>query len=306
MRTGFNTTFLAAVFMLTAIACTRKADVRLPPHQPALVLHSYTDVGTKFRAALGKTIPTLDLVLDTATFVRNGWMAVYEGTTFLDSLIYDLLEERYVARTAIAEAGKTYTIIAGAAGYPQVEATAKAALSVPTTALQHLRNARSDIFGSLLDDIKFSFNDPPAEKNYYLATLTMAFPGTAYTCVYTYDPAIEKYTEGLLPFDQNSCINSDEIIFTDQSFNGNSKQITISANSYSLLPWVDPATGDSSKPFLKRFSISADHYKYFKHTNMLHLNSGGPTLSDPIIIKGNVKNGYGLFTIYSSVTDTLP
>ena len=288
------------------MACTRKSDVVLPPHTPTLVLHSYMNVGDVFSAYLGKTIPMDAWVGDSATFIKDGWMKLYENGVLIDSLIYDPPSSTYRATFAVAQLGKNYKLVAGAPGFTEVEATAKAPLPVTTIGMNHLRNARNDVSGNPLDDITFSFIDPSTEKNFYLAALYPAFPGMYYLCVYTYDPSVEKYTEGLLPFDNNSCIGNQEILFTDKSFNGQLKQITLSSDSYSLQSYVDPMTGNLMKPFLKRYSINEDYYKYFKQTYTLYLNSGGPTLSDPVIIKGNVTTGYGLFTIYTSITDSLP
>ena len=216
------------------------------------------------------------------------------------------MEDKYIATHAIAKLGKTYKIMAGAPDFATIEAIASAPQPVNTIGLNHLKNARSDVSGMPLDDITFSFMDPENENNFYLSALFPAMPGISYPCIYTYDPSVEKYTEGFLPFDQNNCIFSQEIMYTDKSFNGKLKQITLSTNSYTLQPYVEPWTGDTLKPYIKRLSISEEYYRYFRNTLTLYLNSGGPTLSDPIIIKGNVKNGYGIFTIFTSVTDTLP
>ncbi len=298
--------YLMLLAFVGMISCTRKADVNLPPHIPTLVLHSYLDVGEKFKAALGRTVSTDTWVVDSAMNVKDGWMVLYENGSFKDSLHYDSVENRYVASTAVAEIGKSYRLVAGAQGYATVEATTSAPHAVNTLSLQHIRNSRTDAAGSSLDDVVFSFQDPGNEKNYYMAELRPAFPGMNYVCVYTYDPSVEKYTEGLLPFDQNSCISSQEIMYTDKAFNGKLKEITLSTDSYSLQTYTDPFTGEVMRPYLKRLSISEEYYKYFRETYAIYVNSGGPTLSDPIIIKGNVKNGYGLFTIFTSVTDSLP
>jgi hypothetical protein len=170
----------------------------------------------------------------------------------------------------------------------------------------HQRNARTTSEGVLLDDITFRFSDPAAEPDYYLATLYPGFPGMNYLCVYTYDPSVERYTGGLAPFDPGSCISNEELLITDRSFNGQVKDITISGEAQALTAYSDPISGQTYRPYLKRYVISAEYYQYFKKVLSLGYDAGTPTLSDPIIIKGNVVNGYGLFTLYTVTTDSLP
>ncbi len=287
-------------------SCTRKADIKLPSHTPVLVLHGYITVGDTFSISLGKTLRADVAAHDTATYINDGVVLLFENNLFKDSLKFDAARRRYVSSHVIALAGKTYKIIASANNFTTVEATAIAPLPIYTVSLSRIKNARTDATGVPLDDVKFSFNDPSNEKNYYLAALYPAYINASYLCVYTYDPSVEKYSEGLLPFDQNSCIGSHEILYTDKSFNGQLKELVISSNSFSLNEITDPITGIVHKPYLKKFNISEDYYNYFKNTISLSANAGGPTLSDPILIKGNVKNGYGLFTIFSTITDSLP
>src|SRR5690606_6339785 len=120
---------------------------------PSLVLHSYVNVGEKFVAALGKTIRMDVWVVDTATYVNNGWMALYENGILVDSLVFDPLLGYYVAKHTIAESGKKYTIRAGAEGFQDIEAITTAPFPVPTKSLYHLRNSRTDVSGQMLDDI---------------------------------------------------------------------------------------------------------------------------------------------------------
>jgi hypothetical protein len=123
-------------------------------------------------------------------------------------------------------------------------------------------------------------------------------------CVYSNDPAIERIAADNLPFDETNCIPHDAILFSDKSFNGTTRQFIISAESRSLESGVDQQ-GNLARPYLKRYSISEDYYQYLKLT--LSMYSGGdlPSLNNPVAVKGNVKNGYGLFAVYSVTVDSL-
>src|SRR5688572_25660617 len=264
------------VFVMGCIAsfsCTRKSDIRLPEHTPTLVLHAYMNVGDTFRVMLGKTFRADKWESIGDSFVDNGWVLLYEGDIFKDSLRYDAGLKQYLSSHVVAKSGKTYRVVAGAQNFATVEASATSPQPVSTISIHRIKNARMHASGSSLDDIKYIYNDPANEKNYYLAALYSAVPGNGFTCVYTYDPSVEKYTQSLIPFDQDGCIGNHEILFTDKSFNGKQKELTISTYTYMLEKVQDPFNGRIYKPYFKKFNIAEEHYKYFKNTNTLSLNS---------------------------------
>ena len=115
----------------------------------------------------------------------------------------------------------------------------------------------------MLDDVKFSFQDPAGENNFYLTAL---YGTGGYSCVYTYDPSIEKYTVDLVPFDQGNCIGNEQILFTDKVFNGTLKEMTLSTYSTTLEPFTDPSTGRVYRAYLKGYSLPS-----FRFSNCLML-----------------------------------
>jgi len=305
MRKRVSRVFLAvAAALIYFTSCTRTADVQLPAHKPQLVLHSYMNAGDTFLASLGRTVPANVFMMGEETLIENGHVALFENGQFRDSLIFDPITKLYKAKEAVAQAGTLYRLVAAADGFETVEAEARSPQPVSTIKVEHIPFARNDANGISLDDVKFSFQDEAGERNFYISKF---FSPTSFYggCVYTYDPAVEQYTEGLLPFEQSNCIDSRELLYTDKSFNGKKKEITISSFSTDFAEFFDPVTGNRLRPFLKRFNISEQHYKYFKQTKILSINANSPILADPIMVRGNVKGGYGLFTVYTSVTDSI-
>ena len=204
-----------------------------------------------------------------------------------------------------AVAGKTYTIKAGADGFPTVEAVATATLPVNTISVTHEKQARTTYYGEKMDDIKFSFQDPGNEKNFYITGIFPAqYARVGLQCVYSSDPVIERHQGDNLPFDGGNCISNKEILFTDKSFNGTVREFTFSAGSKSLETATDPQ-GNLHRPYMKRFSISENYFQYFKTTISQFGGGDFPRFREAVIVKGNVKNGYGLFVIFSTTTDTL-
>lgn len=294
----------ATILIAICIAyCTKPGNVTLPPYEPLLVLHGYVSVGDTFKVALGKTMKLDAIVPEQDITVSNGWVLLYENNVFADSLKYNAIELRYVSSRVIAAPGKTYSVKAGAPGFPNVEATTVAPLPVPTVSLSHIKNTRRTASGMMLDDVKFGFNDPAGENNFYL---TAVYGTGGSSCVFTYDPSVEKYTVNLVPFEQGSCIDNEQILFTDKIFNGTLKEMTLSTYSNTLEPFTDPSTGRVFRAYMKRYHITEEYYRYFKTAiNQEEIFEEGPILTEPRMAKGNVRNGYGLFTVFAAATDTI-
>jgi hypothetical protein len=286
-------------------SCTKPIDLALPLHEPKLVLHGYVAVGELFEVAIGKSIKGSEEMNGSTTFVENAWVVVYENGLALDSLRFDAQKKRYSSLSLVAVGGKTYTIKAGADGFPTVEAMATASLPINTIAVTHDKQTHTTYYGEFMDDIKFSFQDVANEKNFYLTALFPSEYGrVGLICVYSSDPAIERTQGNTLPFDESGCLSNEEIFFSDKSFNGAIREFTLSADSKSMETATDPQ-GNLHRPYLKRYSISEQHYTYFKQSLSAFGGGDFPAIHEPVMVKGNVKNGYGLFVVFSVATDTL-
>lgn len=285
--------------------CEKPKSINLPEHQPKLVLHGYIGTGEPFKVSVGKTSINEGFIADDSTLlINNALVIIYENGIIKDTLDFNSRSKRYESSTIIAMAGVTYRVTVQATGFTTVESTATAPSFVPTNSVMRIRNARVDELGNSQDDIRFSFTDPPAEKNYYLAELNTYQFGTIPNsfCVYTYDPSVDKHQGNLDPFESANCIDSREFIFTDKLFNGATKELTISAASFNLQSFT--VGNRIYRPYLKKYTISEGYFQYINDAITLDVLKDNP-FSRPYTIPGNVKNGYGLFTIFSAVTDTL-
>lgn len=287
------------------VSCYRTVDLKLPVHEPRLVLHGYVGLGELFEVAVGKSMkPAIDMN-SAMTLVANAWVVLYENGVTLDSLRYDVQSKRYRSQLVTAIAGKTYTIKAGADGFPAIEASATAKLPVNTISLTHEKETRTTYYGEKMDDISFSFQDAGNEKNFYLTALFQSdYARVGLQCVYSSDPAIERTQGNNVPFEETDCLPHDHILFSDKSFNGSVREFTFSASSRSMEAASDQQ-GNIHRPYLKRYSISEEYYTYFKHILSTYAGGDVPSFHEPVIVKGNVKNGYGLFAVFSVTTDTL-
>jgi hypothetical protein len=293
------------IICILFFSCERIIEVETPVHEPKLVLHGYVATGDFFHVALNQTVRANSSLGGDETFVENAWVLLYENEIFVDSLKYDAQQKRYISQKIIAAAGKTYKVAAGANGFTTVEATARAALPINAIAVDHVKNARTNSSKQSLDDINFSFNDAEGEKNFYLTALYPSILShSGLICVYSNDPAVDRLRGNVLPFEEGACINNDQILFSDKSFNGKLKEIAISALSESLKTITDSA-GKLHRPYLQRSIISEEHYRYLQSTLSMYAGGLIPSMDAPVAIKGNVKNGYGLLTVYPVTTDSL-
>jgi hypothetical protein len=291
--------------MCCVLSCTRTIEVSPPAHEPRLVLHGYVMTGEKFHVAINQTVRANSVMDGNETFVTNAWVLLFENNSFVDSLRYDAQKKRYLSQNVVAVAGKTYRVVAGADGFTTVEASARASFPVSAVSVIHEKKVRSNSNGELLDDLLFSFNDAANERNFYTVAVYASIwkPNWSH-CVYSNDPAVDRVRGELLPFDEGSCLDADQILFSDKSFNGNLKQVSLSASSDGLTTAAD-SSGNLHRPYLRRSMISEEHYQYLKTTLSLLAAGVVPSLNDPVAVRGNVKNGYGLFDVFSVTTDTL-
>lgn len=293
------------IFLVVASAgCETERFVNLPEHTPRLVVHGYVETGEPFSIAVGRSFRA-DIVttLDT-TMIRNATVILFENGVFRDTLDYNIVQQRYLSNSVMAVPGNTYRLTVSAPGFESVESTVTAPFPIPTAELHYIRGTRTSLDGTLMDDVVFRFNDPPGQENYYLARIETSGNITSNFCVYSYDPVVERYQSDVNPFEANNCIDNDAIQFADRFFNGQSKEISLSASSSTLSPNTDPVANRVYRPYLTRYSVSKEFYQYVKSEIRLDLSSSDP-FAQPVSIKGNITNGYGMFAILAGVTDTL-
>ena len=281
--------------------CTRPGAPDFPDHQPRLVLHSFTAVGDTFKVTLDQSIGFEEPTPEEPRYVRNATVVLYEEGVPRDTLAYDPQEEKYVSDAVTAVAGKTYKIVAQATPFDPAEATTAAPAAVAVGAVTRAPSNRTLYGGGSLEDVSFTLTDP-ADNNYYIASLQSM---GGFFCVYTSDAAFEKYAEGLVPLDQNDCIYNNELLFNDRPFNGTARALTISTHPSYLEDQID-ANGHTVRPLLHIYHVTEAFYRYIKAGLGTNLSIDAPSLFEPVRVQGNVKGGYGMFTVFARTTNTVP
>jgi hypothetical protein len=291
-------TLIALMMFVLLFSCETDVDMDLGPHTPVLVVHGFVSTGDFFKISVSKTTNSKIVNVD-ELIVDNATVILYENDIARDTIPYDPFIKRY-ASLVIAVPGNTYKIVVQAPGFTTVEATAVASPEVATTIKSYEKNARSDVDGSLLNDIVFSIADPASQPNHYYVEISGTLTG--YFCTYTFDPSVEQFQGSLNPFEPDDCIGSDEILITDKRFNGIVKDVAISATAWAMEEFDNG--NRMLRPYLTKYTVSEEYYNYLRDGIAADLFEGNP-FAEPRITKGNVRNGYGLFAVYSVTVDTL-
>lgn len=296
--------FWTVIFICLLFSCDKPYELNTEPHQSRLVVHAYVGTGQFFEVAVGKSMPSEGVVLpDSLIAIKNALVVLFENGIRRDTLQYDNVKFVYRSSKVTAVSGDEYKVTVDAAGFQGVEATAKAPFPVPLTSAKIHKNARIDDVGQMLDDVTFKFTDPGSAQNYYRVEVNRnLIYGPGNFCVYTYDPIVEQFQEDLSPFESGSCIDNTLVLFTDATFNGLAKEITISGYTGALDELTD--RNIIYRPYIKIYNVAPEYYQYIKDGISLDLAQNNP-FAQPFPIKGNVKNGYGMFTIFGIATDTL-
>jgi hypothetical protein len=242
--------------------------------------------------------------------ITNGLILLYENNVLKDTLVYETSSGSYlVKRNTRAVSGNTYSIKASAQGFTTIEAETKTPKTTPIQSITRRPNVKKDANGNFLDEVKITFTDDPSVANYYLFRVRQPqYQGgtnVSYTgigCMRSTDRDIEGRDAGD-PTDFERCIDN-EFFLRDINFNGKVKELILFIRHERLEPFLIPGTNRAVKSIVELHSITADQYKYRKSLSAYRDAEDNP-FAEPVLVYGNVKNGYGIFVTYDLVRDTI-
>jgi hypothetical protein len=305
--------YIGLLFVLPFMAaCEKNIQVKLPDYQEQLFFFSNAETGSNFSAFVRRSekITKYNNLHDLS--IKNATIMLYINNEPGQAVYYVDSSERY-ASLAILKPNDKVRVVITAPGYPEAEATAIMPTEVPIESISFIENAKVDKYGEVMSDIKIKFKDPPTPDDYYMVDILPAiadYPapnqsdtfGYDFLCIKSTDPSIEENTTSdPLSGDENSCLPAEGMLVNDLLFNGQTKEMTFSANSYSLQPVVDTNTGITYYPQIKLKHISVEYYRYLKTTKNVLDNSGNP-FAEPVNVKTNIRNGYGVLAPMSVST----
>jgi len=157
----------------------------------------------------------------------------------------------------------------------------------------------------LIDDVYFSrvqlsFDDPSGETNYYEFSLTVtqikddSASSFGYHYFRSFDPIM--VSEDIMQYEPVT------MLFSDAMFNGSQASIPMYYFLYFFTESLQKVIVVSELR-----SVTREHYIYYKTLYKFMYNQGGiwQGMTLPVSIEGNVENGAGLFSLFTSTRDTV-
>jgi hypothetical protein len=283
---------LVLTAMLLWSGCQQIIPIDLPPAEPELVVHCIFNPDSEWVASV-----TLSQALDVAglaTPVTNAAVQILENGVPVATLGHDSADFYRAALGIKPQVGHSYTIQVSAPDYATVTGNDRIPTPIGANNLQWQDSATVDENGQHLSEFKFTINDPPNEKNYYM--LRVHYVGfetfdqdttvaTGWYYMTSHDPVVKFY---------NSMAAA---IFDDATFDGQSRNFTLFVPDY----WWNIIHGR----FYVLSQVSPTYYHYIQ-TFEDYYNVNGNPFAEPVRIFSNMTPGMGVFAGYSSFTDSIP
>lgn len=291
---------IARIFALIFIAallngCEEPVEMDIPAAEQQTVAFASQSCNDTLRVFIARTRHIYDTAVNRGCDPTAIAAIVHKGNE--TRLLYN--GERFTAPGFKAMPGDTVVLrIAGDGGnYSRAQAI------VPESTVNH--SVDIALSALLIDDVYYSrvqldFYDPAGETNYYEFSLNVIFTenDSSYTFGYHYFKSFDPImvNEDIMQYEPIT------MLFSDAMFNGSAVSIPL---YYFLGFWNDKYQKVVVVSELR--NISREHYQYYKTLYKEMYNESGiwSGMSMPFSIKGNVENGAGLFSLFTSTHDTV-
>lgn len=249
-----------------------------PEHTPRLVVHAFNTTENTLIAQITRTTALSEVEINgDDRFVYDAIATLYKEDQLIGELelfadpINQNFYNYYLDINENFEEGINYTLVVNHPDFSEVRSTVqmpKASIILDT---EFIFEGGLDETGSPRSAIDVKINDLIGKRNFYEVSISRG--GTATTYVSSLDPSVSR------------SLNYDDVIISDASFDGEEKilrlQIGKSNQDNRFVAWRD---------------ISEAHYIYSK-TMRSSFDVGENPFTSPVQIKGNIENGFGLFSL---------
>ncbi|HEY0652453.1 MAG TPA: DUF4249 domain-containing protein [Chryseosolibacter sp.] len=274
--------YIASFLLLTLCACELVVDVDIPIEKRNLVLSSFFNPDSTWKAKVSLSRHILDEA--PYPFVSDAIVVVFEGENAIDTLEHDSLGY-YRSADEGPKPGKSYSIRAVTSEH----GTASGSSFCPQIVPGQFSSLQTSVgeFGQPEYSFTITFTDP-AGKDFYQV---MAIGEYRYTNPYTGQGFVNRSNvrvwsddEGI---DNEELENYEGFFFPDAIFNGEEFSVNVKMTPNM---WGGSA---SSKYFIYFRAVSEDYYKY-KITSMLQNHVGNDPFAQPVKVYNNIENGFGI------------
>ncbi len=273
-----------------------------PVYEKSLVVHATcSSLDTAFRVRVTRNFGLLDVVEDSAFFVKNAVVQLYkEGqlvATAPESTIRPDGWYEIPIASNIYEVGKTYELKVSHPDFPGIQATQTMPALVAVDSVRFRKNGGISPDGSELFAIDAFIQDKAGETNYYGVYVTELYINV----IPIFDEnnnfigldTIEDDEYKIYPEtsdDPNAQVALDMLVLTDQFFDGQAYKISYKSYSYN--------SNDAARYKVYVRALTKDYYLYLLSEARKGEAEDLP-LAEPVTVHTNLSNGIGIFGMYS-------
>ena len=282
--------------------------IDIPPHESVLVLNSIVDTDTEVRVLVSHSVGAFEQIIPSC--ITDAEVLLFENNQFLDTLSIDLINTdtmmfyneygemellmNYYTSDIFPNSGSTYSVKVNHPSYESITASTYIPEDIIVYNIQIDTVTDPEKIG-----FSFSFNDNGIQENYYRLKL---FSSCIKTWIDEYDGYIEEYeysgnvmmmsNDPSFPSDipfEGYTFTDDQVVFTDDLFNGQEKNISIDVESKGY------RYSDCDTLIIQFSTFSDDTYRYYNslgdHSEKGELGIFG---GEVIPVYSNVENGLGV------------
>ncbi len=289
-----NRKIILLLFSMILWSCTKEIKIDFPKLDSKLVVNSLFTKNENIKIRITKT--SLYDTLESNSTIKNAVCKLYCDDNFIEELTY---KSDYYISSIKAKTGKKYRIEISCKGYDNVRAES----FIPNLPSKMKFYITQDKIFEVNNNISvyytvcnLNIDDNPNTKDFYLSEILF------------WDKNLPE--QGLFKtwdFKTNDTriistgLSSSFLLFDDALFNGKSV--------YLKFMYDIPYLPDSSLIIFKTRIITEDLFKYIKTSTQqseIDFDDINPfDIPKPINVYSNIKNGYGIFSGYNIVNDTI-
>ncbi len=305
MKTNFLILWIAGIAGIFLSACEKTVYFDIDTQENKLVVNALVQPDSNADATISLSVDPLAVGFESAR-VNDATISVFKNDLYAGE--YGFISDGvYTADAGLlnVEPGDRVRLEVSAPGRTSVSAETSIPSAVPIDEVKIVDTIYVTVSYSAFDSlgnyyeidtivphyqIQITFTDPAGEDHYSLKINYKDAFSETYTCFTTDDPAF--IVDGSFGFgndnEDGSVTLCDEAFFTDISFEGKQKTITLSLLELPTEFITDPK-------FTFRLShLSSEYYDYMVSAKLQSDNSDNP-FSEPVVVYSNVKNGFGIF-----------
>ncbi len=284
-------------------SCEKTVFFEVDTQENRLVVNSFIQPDTTVNLSVSLSTDPLAVGFDKVR-VNNATVKIFRNNVFLGNFDY-LNDGNYSFDPVLLNAspGNNFQIEVSAPGKETVSAETTIPSSVliekviiTDTVFVVVQYSSFDSLGNyyVIDtvvphyELQVTFTDPAGEDFYSLKVNYVDAYSESYTCFTTDDPVFTVGDYNFGTESQSGVITlCDEVIFTDITFEGQQKTITLSLLELPTEFILDPK-------FVFRLNhLSEDYYKYIA-SSTLQVSNGDNPFAEPVIVYSNINNGFGI------------